>query len=58
MNLAVSRARIGSLLKITPSFTLHPANQQINRKMSSQSIEEKFKFTKRYQGSTPSVWYL
>lgn len=62
MNLAVSRARYDSLLKITTRFTsaslFAPANQQFNRKMSSQSIEEKFQFPKRYQGSTPSVWYF
>lgn len=29
---------------------------QLNRKMSSQSIDEKFQLPKRYQGSTPSVW--
>lgn len=28
----------------------------IHRKMSSQSIDEKFQLPKRYQGSAPSVW--
>lgn len=59
MNLAVARTSFGSLFRITPRITsaaVAPSNHQLNRKMSSKSIEEKFKFPKRYQGSTPSVW--
>lgn len=60
MILAVNRITFGSFSKVTPRITSIAAlfSQPSYRKMSSQSIEEKFQFPKRYQGSTPSVWYV
>lgn len=56
----VTRRAFDSLLRVsqrtTPTAVL--LNQQVTRKMSDQAIEKKFQFPKRYQGSTPSVWYV
>lgn len=59
MILQITRRTFASLLKVsrrTTPATAVSSNQQFNRKMSNQAIEEKFQFPKRYQGSTPSVW--
>lgn len=57
---AVSQNSLSSLwrtiLRNTSAITI--SSQQICRKMSSQSIDEKFQLPKRYQGQTPSVWYV
>lgn len=48
---------LNSLLKATVRITpVAEFNQEFDRKMSNQAIEEKFQFPKRYQGSVQSVW--
>lgn len=60
MILGIARTSFNSLVRVTSraASAIITPSQQLHKKMSSQSINEKFQLPKRYRGQAPSVWYV